>query len=104
LTALETIKLGPLTVQHGGAVVMWRERIVRLTPARRLMVAALARAGGAPIRRHILAEAIGYDGDQPESNVAVHLSRTRQAFRALDPQFDSIENIHGYGLRWLADA
>jgi DNA-binding response OmpR family regulator len=104
LTLLETLKVGPLTVQHGGAIILWRDRVVRLTPARRLLVAALARAAGAPIRRYILAEAIGYDGDQPDCNVAVHLSRTRQAFRAVDFEFDQIENVHGCGLRWRVDA
>lgn len=100
LEALEPFSLGSLGVDSGGAVIWWAGHRVPLAPAERLIVVALARADGAPIRRHVLAEVEGYEGDHPENVVAVLVNRINKAFRSIDPGFDRIENIRGAGLRW----
>lgn len=100
LAKIEAFRIGPLFVDTGGARIWWRESPVRLTPSQRLIVSALARAGGAPIRKHILAEIVGHEGEQPENTVAVQVTRTNRAFHWVDPSFDRIENVRGSGLRW----
>jgi hypothetical protein len=64
------------------------------------MVMALARAGGAPIKRWVLAETMGYEGDNGDNTTAVHLTRINARFREIDAAFDRIENVRAAGLRW----
>lgn len=103
---LESIKpftVGKLFVDAAGAFVWWGKSIVPLTAAERLIVVALARADGVPIKREVLAEISGYEGDHPENIVAVQVSRANKRFREVDPDFNRIENVHGAGLRWKVE-
>lgn len=103
MTALRSFSVGPLDVDHNGAVIRWEGRRVPLSASERLIVTALARADGAPMRKHILADVVGYDGDGPENLIAVYVSRIRAKFQAIDPSFDRIENISRAGLRWKVE-
>lgn len=100
LEALHSFSVGDLTVEYDGAIMLWKGQRVDLSQAQKLIVLALARANGAPIKRYVLADASGYEGDNADGNVAVHLYRIHRAFRAVDPDFDAIENIRSKGLRW----
>lgn len=100
LTAFEPFSIGALGIEHNGAVIRWNGHRIHLTPCERLILLTIARAGGNPVKRTILAEATGYEGDDPENLIAVQITRIRANFRAIDPGFDRIENVHGVGLRW----
>lgn len=100
LAALGAFHLGPLFVDKGGAFIWWKKVPIPLTLAEKLMVIALARAGGNPVGRHILAECAGSESDSPANAVAVMISRANRKFRAIDPAFDQIQSVRGMGLRW----
>lgn len=100
LVALHALELGDLKIEYDGAIIAWRGRAVPMSPVERLMILSLARADGAPVRRTALADAMGYEGENPENIVAVHLARIQKRFRELDPAFDHIENVRLRGIRW----
>lgn len=99
----EPFQLGKLFVDRASAHVWWGDRPVQLTASERLIVVALAKADGAIIRRHVLAEVIGNDTDDPSNTIAVFISRIRAKFRAIDSAFDLIENVWGQGIRWRVE-
>jgi DNA-binding response OmpR family regulator len=94
--------LGQLTVKDG-AIISWNGVVIDLSPSERLIVMALVKADGAPVKRHILAEATGYEGDNPTGCVAVFMHRIIRSFLAIDPTFSAIENVWGVGVRWRTD-
>lgn len=102
LSSFDATRFGNLFIDKGSAFIWWRERPVPLTPSERLIVTALARADGAPIARHILADAAGSDSDAPAGVANVHLTRIKSKFRRLDAGFDHIESVRGMGVRWRA--
>ena len=100
---LERFEAGHLAITDGGASIRWRGRPVHLTPSQRVLIIALARAEGVPVKRIALAEAMGSDEAQdPENVVDVQVSRAIRTFRQVDPAFDAVQNVRGCGLRWAA--
>jgi DNA-binding response OmpR family regulator len=101
---LDKIIVGPLEVLDGGVDIRWRGRRVKLSPSRRLLVCAIVRNVGHVVGGHALIEAMGgEDSDDPGNLLAVQISRTRAAFRAVDTEFDMIETIWGTGVRWRVE-
>lgn len=99
LEALRSYELGRLTIEDG-VNVLWNGQKVKLTPCERLIVLALSRAGGAVVKRAALAEAAGYEGEDPNGVIGVWLNRINKAFRNIDPDFAAIETVWRSGLRW----
>lgn len=99
LVALDTFEVGALTVEDAGNSIYWCGNKVSLSPSERLIVTALARNAGHVIRRPILAETIGYEGDKLNI-ISVLLNRIYRGFRRIDESFDRIETVWGSGLRW----
>jgi hypothetical protein len=102
LIRLERFRLGDLDV-IGNAAVFWRLQRIKLTPAETLLVVALARAAGAIIKGHVLAEIIDSEATSPESLLTSMVCKIRKKFRCIDLSFNEIElasNMHGSGLRW----
>lgn len=104
LMALHALTIGDLRIEHDGAVILWRGKLVALSRCERLVLLSLARANGATVGRSILAEAGGYDGNDPSNWTAVIVHRVIEKFRYVDPGFDAIENIRNLGLRWKVAA
>lgn len=102
LEQIKPIALGDLEVAGHHHPVRWKGSEVRLTPAQWLMVTAIARANGHTVSRYALAEAMGVDGDTPDNIVAVQLTKAKAAFRVIDPAFDAIKTVRGFGLMWAA--
>lgn len=100
LKALDAFRLGRLFVDKGGAFIWWVEKPVHLTAAERLIVIALARADGVPVKRDVLADAAGSETDNPDNCADVLLCRAKKKFRDVDPFFDRIESVPGLGVRW----
>jgi DNA-binding response OmpR family regulator len=94
LERVENFRLGDLEIVRG-AEIRWKGRRVPLSLSRLLIVTAIARADGALVSIPALAEAIGYDGDDPAKILDVHICRIRQAFREIDPDFDCVERERG---------
>jgi DNA-binding response OmpR family regulator len=103
LEPLNTFELGHLKIDYSGAVIHWKGERVQISPGERLMLLAIVRAGGHPVKRWVLAEAFGYEGDNADNNAAIHLCRINQAFREIDPAFDMIANVRAQGLRWRVE-
>ena len=36
-----------------------------------------------------------------ENTVSTHIRRIRRKFQDIDPQFNSIQSVHGVGYRWM---
>lgn len=105
LRAFEHFRLGDLDI-IGNASVYWRAQKIDLTTAETLIVAALARANGAMVKHHAMAEAIGAEASNPSHCVWVHISNIRSKFRKADPAFDQIEragNEYVRGSRWRVE-
>lgn len=104
LEALHAFELGGLRVEYDGAIILWRGQRVALTQAERLIVLALGRAGGAIVKRHILAEASGYEGEDHALNVvSVYVCKIKNKFRDVDASFDRIETVWRDGVRWRVE-
>jgi two-component system response regulator ChvI len=81
---------------------MWRgERINLPLTAQRILATLYRRAG----------EVVSYDelfdvvkSGRNRDNVRKHVSTIRDAFRDIDPSFDSIENVPMRGFRWVAQS
>lgn len=99
LERLERLTIGDLDI-IGSYVILWKGVDVKLPAIERLLVCALARAGGAPISRATICDIIGYEGDAVDNNANVHVCRVRKTFCAIDPAFDSIETCFRAGFRW----
>lgn len=102
LQSLEAMTIGELFIDKAGAHIWWGKHPIQLTASERIIVITLARADGAMVKRDVLADACGYEGDAPDNIVAVFVSRIRRQFKAVDASFDAIENVRGSGLRWAA--
>jgi DNA-binding response OmpR family regulator len=103
LEALHSFEVGELRVEYDGAIIHWKGKRVVVSPAARLMLIAIVKAGGIPVKRWVLAEVMGYEGDLADNNAAVHLCRINAGFREVDPGFAMIENIRSQGLRWKVE-
>jgi DNA-binding response OmpR family regulator len=103
LSHLAVFTIGHLSIEEGW-LIRWRGRPLPFTASQRLLVAAIARAEGVPVKRIALAEAMGSDERQdPENVVAVQLNRVMTKFRDVDPAFDQIQSVRGSGLRWKVE-
>jgi two-component system response regulator ChvI len=101
LVSLETFTVGDLSVIDAGNLIYWKNERVSLSPSERVIVTALARSAGRLIRRYVLADAVGYEGDDLNI-VAVFLTRIKRSFRNIDDGFNQIESVWGLGVRWRA--
>ena len=83
--------------------ICWRGQKIQLSITCRLLVSALVRADGQTLTNTALIEAMGYDEVRDQFNsLKVLISRTRKAFKVVDPVFDAIETVWGAGYRWAA--
>lgn len=101
LQRFEPMRLGDLEIEPHQ--VRWKGRPVQLTPAGRIMVTAVVRAGGVVVSSRALADAAGSESDDQKNIVAVNMTRVRKAFRAIDPKFNLFESVWGVGIRWRAE-
>lgn len=103
----ENFRLGRLVLKSDCHRALWRGREVHLTVTEVRIVRLLAcRAGAALSYREIydMVHGAGFRaGEGAEgfrTNVRSLIRKIRKRFRALDPNFDEIENCPGYGYRW----
>jgi len=81
--------------------VLWDSRDVSLTVTEFLILETLAQRPGVVKSRNQLLD-IAYNDDVyvDDRTIDSHIKRIRRKFRAVDPEFDSIETLYGVGYRF----
>ena len=105
--AEEEVEIGPLTLRLGSHRALWAEQELPLTVTEFRIVRLLATTDefGASYRSiYDVVHGEGFSaGDGPDgfrTNVRSLVRRIRRKFRAVEPDFDEIENLPGHGYRW----
>jgi DNA-binding response OmpR family regulator len=96
-----TVTRGNLTLDRALRRATWRGQPVRLSALHFQVVVLLVQRAGLLVQNWAFFVAV-FDDDIEDGQLAVQLCRVRKAFRAVDPDFDAIENVHGEGFRWRA--
>ena len=106
--AAGTVEAEPARLERGALVmdparhkVFWNGRDVSLTVTEFLILETLAqRPGVVKSRNQLLDVAYNDDVYVDDRTIDSHIKRIRRKFRAVDPQFDSIETLYGVGYRF----
>ena len=95
------IERGRLAMDPARHKVRWDGRDVTLTVTEFIILEALAQRPGVVKSRNQLLD-IAYNDDNfvDDRTIDSHIKRVRRKFRAVDPQFDSIETLYGVGYRF----
>ncbi len=95
------LERGRLVMDPARHKVLWDRRDVSLTVTEFLILEALAQRPGVVKSRNQLLD-IAYNDDVyvDDRTIDSHIKRIRRKFRAVDPQFDSIETLYGVGYRF----
>ncbi len=95
------IERGKLVMDPERHKVRWDGREVSLTVTEFLILGALAqRPGVVKSRNQLLDVAYSDDVYVDDRTIDSHIKRIRRKFRAVDPDFDSIETLYGVGYRF----
>jgi two-component system response regulator ChvI len=95
------LERGRLVMDPARHKVLWDDREVSLTVTEFLILEALAqRPGVVKTRNQLLDVAYSDDVYVDDRTIDSHIKRIRRKFRAVDPQFDSIETLYGVGYRF----
>jgi len=97
----ELLVRGRLSMDPARHKVKWDGRDVVLTVTEFLILEALAQRPGVVKNRNQLLD-VAYQEDVyvDDRTIDSHIKRIRRKFRAVDPQFDSIETLYGVGYRF----
>ncbi len=92
---------GALTLDSVRHVCLWRGRPVDLTVTEFLLIKALAqRPGHVKNRDQLIDAAYGESVCVDDRTIDSHIKRLRKKFRAVDPEFASVETLYGIGYRY----
>ena len=92
------LERGRLTMDPARHKVLWDDQIVSLTVTEFMILEALAqRPGVVKTRNQLLDIAYSDDVYVDDRTIDSHIKRIRRKFRAVDPQFDSIDTLYGVG-------
>ncbi|MPY72473.1 MAG: response regulator, partial [Alphaproteobacteria bacterium] len=104
---IEALEVGELTLYPETCRARWQDQEVGLTICEFRIVQKLASRRGVDFTYRDIYDVVhgeGFwagDGDDGfRINVRSLIKRIRQKFRAIDPEFELIENYPGYGYRW----
>ena len=95
------IERGRLVMDPARHKVLWDGREVSLTVTEFLILETLAQRPGVVKNRNQLLD-VAYNDDVyvDDRTIDSHIKRIRRKFRAVDPDFDSIETLYGVGYRF----
>jgi two-component system response regulator ChvI len=95
------LERGRLVMDPARHKVLWNSCDVSLTVTEFLILEALAqRPGVVKSRNQLLDVAYSDDVYVDDRTIDSHIKRIRRKFRAVDPEFDSIETLYGVGYRF----
>jgi two-component system response regulator ChvI len=104
-------KIGDLELNSESSRALWNGEEVDLTLTEFKIVRHLARNAGTDVRYRGIYDLVhgegfvsGYGDEGYRMNVRTFIKRVRKKFRAIDGEFDAIENYPGFGYRWRGDA
>src|SRR4249919_3744880 len=98
---LPRLERGRLVMDPARHKISWGGRDVSLTVTEFLILEALAqRPGVVKSRNQLLDVAYSDDVYVDDRTIDSHIKRIRRKFRAIDPQYDSIETLYGVGYRF----
>jgi DNA-binding response OmpR family regulator len=98
LKAFEPIRYGNVRVE-GLSEIVFKGRAVALARTQHGIVEALIRARGRYLSREMLVGVLG--SEIYDQAIRQYVKRARAAFLAIDPGFDQIESLRGFGAyRW----
>jgi two-component system response regulator ChvI len=97
----EMLTRGRLSMDPARHKVKWDGKDVTLTVTEFLILEALAQRPGIVKNRNQLLD-VAYQEDVyvDDRTIDSHIKRIRRKFRAVDPEFDSIETLYGVGYRF----
>lgn len=108
--ATGTEKIGDLELNSETSRALWKGREVDLTLTEFKIVRHLAKQSGHDVRYRSIYDLVhgegfvsGYGDEGYRMNVRTFIKRVRKKFRAIDDDFDAIENYPGFGYRWRGD-
>ena len=95
------LERGRLVMDPARHKVLWDGKDVTLTVTEFLILEALAQRPGVVKNRNQLLD-VAYQDDVyvDDRTIDSHIKRIRRKFRAVDPDFDSIETLYGVGYRF----
>jgi len=106
-----SVRIGPLEMRLDVARAFWRGVRVDLTLTEFNIVKEMALRPEEDVSYRDLYDLVhgkgfvaGYGASGYRANVRAFIKRIRQKFRAIDPDFDRIENYAGFGYRWGDEA
>jgi len=95
------LERGRLTMDPARHKVLWEGRLVSLTVTEFMILEALAqRPGVVKTRNQLLDIAYSDDVYVDDRTIDSHIKRIRRKFRAVEPNFDSIDTLYGVGYRF----
>ena len=98
LKAFEPVRFGNVRVE-GLSEIVFKGRAVALARTQHGIVEALIRARGRYLSREMLVGVLGSEIYDPA--IRQYVKRARAAFLAIEPGFDQIESLRGFGAyRW----
>ena len=80
----KAIRRWPLQMDPRGSV-KWHGQTINLTPMERMVLWSLLKADGRALNKQILAQRVGYEGDNADSLMRVCVWRIRQKFADIAP-------------------
>lgn len=93
-----TFAFGNVEIRDG-ETILFNGRPLSLPRTLYLLADSIIRGRGRGLTRGILADRLG--GDVFDESITKYVERLRACFRTIDPQFDQIEAIRGFGAyRW----
>lgn len=107
--APEPVTSGSLLLQPHKGRAEWRGRDVGLTVVEQRIVGRLVANAGQPVSYRAIYDQVHYagfvagDGERGfERNVRTMIKRLRRKFQAIDPDFQAVRSIVGFGYSWDA--
>lgn len=94
LSAFSPLEFGNIVIGEDGLVSL-DGYSVHLTPTLYKVAECIIRARGRGVTRDILAARL--DREVFDDSIKKYIERLRGSFKAIDPTFDQIRSIHGFG-------
>jgi len=96
------LKVGSLEVNADSMLVHWKGEPVNLTLTEFWIIESLTRNPG-HVRTYEALSDVTRQGLVERNTINGYIRRVRNKFRALDPDFDRIQTVHGTGYKWEQD-
>jgi len=101
-TSENSVAVGSLEVNEKSMLIHWKGEAVNLTLTEFWIIESLTRNPG-HVRTYDALSDVTRQGLVERNTINGYIRRVRNKFRALDPNFDRIQTVHGTGYKWEPD-